>query len=163
MRRSWRTRITLLIVPLALAALLGALYSAVIGAGPPPPLSTPPPPVLPPQEKPKPLTFEEERQMRAKANQEGTGQSITVSGPETAGSRIHISRRTIQLPPDAFVNAYVVSILCPPDVSCPETPYYSIKRGNSSIGISARFGIIFSETIASGEEGAFDFLKETLR
>jgi hypothetical protein len=42
---------------------------------------------------------------------------------------------------------------------CPEAPYYVLRRGNSTVGVS-RSGTRFAEKIAPGEEGAFDFLAE---
>lgn len=55
-----------------------------------------------------------------------TTQLVYSSGPETAGSKIMVLGKEIQLPPDIYVNAYISSILCDPipDLHCPRTPIY---------------------------------------
>ena len=169
MARSLRIRISILSVALVLLALAGVLYTTAMASEPAPPspstppVATPPPPAhTPPSERP-PMTKEEEEQARAKAIQGARGQVIIVSGPATRGSIVRIAGLEIQLPSDAFVDRYVVDILCIAGRPCPEVPIYELKRGNSTLAVSAPSGAIVEEDTANGEEGAFDFLKEVLR
>ncbi|GEM_PF-5676105 len=62
----------------------------------------------------------------------------------------------------AFVEHLITSVSCLAGQTCPETPIYVIKRGNSSISVSVPTGTIIQEEIADGEEEIFDFLKEAL-
>lgn len=89
------------------------------------------------------------------------GYEVALSGPATKGSTIFIAGRKVQLPPDAYVESWIVSGFC--EGPCPELPLYVLKRGNSKISVSARSGTLGEEKVAPGEADAFDFLKEALR
>ncbi len=78
------------------------------------------------------------------------------------GSVLTIAGKRVQLPQDAFVDRYTISVLCVEHDACPQTPILQIKRGNSTIAVSAPSGTIVEERTAPGEERAFDFLKEVL-
>ena len=117
----------------------------------PPPIGTPWP-TMTPQEMEQAL--ERNRQMLASG--------VSSSGPHTAGSRITIGGKAIQLPPDAYVEGYVDSIFPLEGRSNPLTPIVGIRRGNSLISVSIPNGAIVYENIAPGEERTFDFLKAAL-
>jgi hypothetical protein len=115
--------------------------------GPPRQVPTPTPPPLSPEEpfgRPRP------------------GTTIYSSGPETRGTVIGVAGRLVQLPPDAYIANSVAFIQCY-EPGCPEAPYYVLRRGESSVGVSRRTGYVFGAEIAPGEEGAFDFLREATR
>jgi hypothetical protein len=100
------------------------------------------------------------RSVMATAEAEGS-RTVALSGPRTRGSTITIAGRRITLPPDAWVESYIVAGTCAGP--CPELPLYQIKRGNSIISVGIPTGRINGEQVALGEEGTFDFLKEALR
>lgn len=141
---------------------MGVLYTTVTASGHQPPDSPPPPPVYTPTVDRPPMSLEEERQRRKDEAQQVPGRTSVVAGPETSGSNITVAEIGVQLPANAFVNRYVVQVLCVAGLSCPQTPIYELKRGNSTISVSIPSGIILDEEIAPGEEGAFDFLKEVV-
>ena len=89
------------------------------------------------------------------------------TGPEGKGKQVRVAGIDVQLPPDAYVEYTIVDgFPCPPatqGVSCAEIPFYWLRRGNSRIGVEMKSGTMFREQIAPGEEGAFDFLKDTFR
>ncbi len=89
--------------------------------------------------------------------------SYSVSGPTTKGMTITIANKKIKLPDDAYIKHYATEGIVSPGKTGPETPLYVIARGNSIIVIPKGSGKIYSETIAPGEEGAFNFLKEALK
>ena len=183
MARSRRLQVYVLGVMLPLSALAGIVCAAAPSSGPPlpsattpsegldasaatpsqppspsagtPPDSTPAPPPFaerPPHlVQPPSLTPEEEIERRRK------------SGSQTTARRIHVAGRDVELPPDAFVDTYIITVLCVVGRPCPEAPYYVIRRGNSTIVVSRRSGTLRDEKIAPGEEGAFDFLKPALK
>lgn len=88
-------------------------------------------------------------------------------GLEAKGKPIRVAGIDVQLPPDAYVEYIIVDALpCPPSiegVNCPEVPFYKLRRGNSTIGVSIKSGTMFQEQVAPGEEGAFDFLREAFQ
>ena len=167
MALSWRMRVSILSVVLALVAIAGVLYTTAMASEPSPPspalppVATPAPPIHTPPPDRSPATQEEE-QTRAKTIQEARGQVIVVSGPDTRGSIVRIAGLEIELPQDAIVNRYVVDVFCVAGLPCPEVPIYELKRGNSTVAVSAPSGIIVEENTANGEESAFDFLREVL-
>lgn len=81
-----------------------------------------------------------------------------VSGPETAGKPIMVARKDVQLPSDAYVDQFLISIICKPGVPCPQTPVYVLRRGPSSIAVEAVTGRVVHREIAPGHDHAFDFL-----
>jgi len=68
-----------------------------------------------------------ERQQLAETLRQSTT-LVYVSGPETAGSKITVVGKEIQLPPDIYVKAYIEEVMCDPipDLHCPETPIYGL-------------------------------------
>ncbi|MGB3205175.1 MAG: hypothetical protein WBB28_09320 [Crinalium sp.] len=89
------------------------------------------------------------------------------TGPEGKGKPIKIAGIDVQLPPDAYVEYVIVDGTCIagaiPGVNCPEFPFYRLRRGNSTIGVSVNSGTMFQENLAPGEEEGFNFLKDTFR
>lgn len=83
---------------------------------------------------------------------------VWVSGPNTAGTTISIAGTEVQLPPDAYVESFIVNVSCYPGQTCPEVPYYILRRGSSTIAIVRRSGIVIQESLAAGEADAFRFL-----
>jgi hypothetical protein len=86
-----------------------------------------------------------------------------TTGPTTCGAEIAVGDWKVQLPPDAYIEHLIISVNCEVGQPCPETPYYSLRRGRSTVGVSIRSGARFGEEIAPGEEGAFDFLPKAAR
>jgi hypothetical protein len=86
------------------------------------------------------------------------GRITYASGTQTAGTRIRIDGRDVQLPPDAYVERFIQDGLCAPGRPCPEAPIYILRRGNSTISISMNSGKVNQESLAPGEASAFDFL-----
>ena len=122
-------------------------------------------------------TFEEWVQHRAEINRRYPGESSnTKLGPETAGSVLTVAGLQIQLPDDAYIHQIVNLVVClgesvvvvgeiaveETDLCPPQTPYYDLARGDSTVRVVEQTGRVFGETIAPGEEGAFNFLKEAL-
>jgi hypothetical protein len=152
-----------------LVVALGVSVAIVVAAPPPPSPSKPPPPqpgdfspAPPAIFGPKPATPEEERQLRAKIERESSGIGNIVAGPQTAGKTIILRGMPVKLPTDAHVERYILEVLCS-GPSCPETPAYVIRRGNSTFAVSEKSGVIIEEHTAPGEERVFDFLREALR
>jgi hypothetical protein len=85
-----------------------------------------------------------------------------TTGPTTCGAEIAVGGWKVQLPPDAYIEHLIISVNCVVGQPCPEAPYYSLRRGKSTVGVSIRSGARFGERIAPGEEGAFDFLGEAV-
>ncbi len=134
----------------------------LLGPQPPaPPGSFPTPPPHVPAKR-QPMTLEEEEQLRQKVGQEGRWIPVKVSGPETKGSTIYVGKTAIKLPPDAYVEHIIVHGECIINLPCPQFPLYIIRRGNSTGAISLGSRSIIAENIASGEAGAFNFLKDKL-
>lgn len=88
-----------------------------------------------------------------------SGNTKHVSGPETAGQSIIVASKGIQLPSDAYVDEFLISITCKPGVSCPQTPVYVLRRGPSTIAVEAVTGRVVHREIAPGQDHAFDFLE----
>jgi hypothetical protein len=153
-------------VAVAILVALG-IFSAVIASNSPsdpnnPPDTTPEPPEYQYQERPT-TTFEDEVQAREETRRNHPGQFIPASGPGTAGSKIYIAGKEVQLPADVIIKRFIVSGVCTAGQPCPETPIYELQRGNSIIGISALSGAIVEGFNVAAEDGAFDFLKEVLK
>jgi len=82
---------------------------------------------------------------------------------DTRGKPITVGAKTVQLPPDAYVEGITTNVLCVANRPCPETPFYTVRRGGSWINVAVRSGTILAEQTAPGEDHVFDFLKEALR
>ena len=119
------------------------------------------PPPGPPTAVPT-LAGETPEQYRQRLLREGGGKVYDIR-EETRGKPVTLGGKTVQLPPDAYVDGMVTHVLCGGSPEACETPFYNIRRGRSLINVTVRTGRILSEHIAPGEEGAFDFLKEALR
>lgn len=147
----------------------------------PPPGVTPPPfdppdtmrtPPIPRKEMPRPTTPEEFAAYNAQRQKEmesvglaGWSSITKASGPETKGTIINIpgkNNKKIKLPDDVYIDALISNISCASGTICPQTPIWVIIKGNSRISVDGN-GKIIRETIASGEEGAFDFLRRALQ
>jgi len=105
---------------------------------------------------------EEWLQKMLEENRNNGGFDIITVGPTTKGCNIAVAGKVIKLPDDAYVEARADCILCIAGFTCPQTPFYTIARGNSRLEVDYS-GKIWSEEIAQGDEGAFDFIKEALR
>jgi hypothetical protein len=104
---------------------------------------------------------EEWVQKMLEENRNNGGFDIITVGPTTKGCNISVAGKIIKLPDDAWVESRADRIECTMGYSCPKTPFYTIARGDSRIEVDYS-GKIWSEEIAQGNEGAFDFLKEAL-
>ena len=134
----------------------------------PTPTPTPPPKLTREQMQPT----QEERAKMSKALEDSYARSgkppdtsthYVISGPTTKGMTIPIAGKQIKLPDDAYVEHYVIVGTASPGKVPPPTPYFVIARSNSRVIVPTGSGKIYSETIAPGEEGAFNFLKEALK
>ena len=103
------------------------------------------------------IAMREETMKELKAN---GGYPISVRDTRA----IDVADKVIQLPPNAYVSAFILSALCKGGaINCPRAPLWVITRGGSTITLEKISGKIVSEKIAPGEEGAFDFIREALR
>lgn len=124
-----------------------------------------PPKELPPEVATRLL--EEARATRSAM--EAKAEVFTVAGPETMGSIIQAGDKKIQLPPDVYVEAYVVIAECM-EQPCPETPYYLLQYKDSPkdiLGVTVKSGAIV-ETFKAPEEQRrlherFAWLEEALK
>lgn len=82
---------------------------------------------------------------------------------ETQGKPIKLGNKTVQLPPDTYVEGVVTHVMCGGTPAQCETPFYNIRRGRSLINVTVHSGRILSDHPATGEEQAFEFLKRALR
>ena len=108
------------------------------------------------------LPGETREQYRQRLLQQGGGRIYDIRD-ETRGKRITLGGKSVQLPPDAYVDGIVTDSLCAGIRTDCEVPFYNIRRGSSLINVGERSGRVISEHLAPGEERAFDFLKEALR
>ncbi|MBI4287424.1 MAG: hypothetical protein HY671_03210 [Chloroflexi bacterium] len=103
------------------------------------------------------------------------GKPIRVSGYSAGGPELARDKgkpisgdlssgmsRTIELLPDAHIEYTVLDLICTPQKKCPRPPIIGLVRGNSRLALSTANGQVVLEEIASGEKGAFDFLKKEL-
>lgn len=138
------------------------LTDSMVPQGKPPNGSTPPPPNIPSSDQRLPLTFEEEEQLKQRILQRSQVISIKASGPETKGSVFYAGNKKVQLPPDAYIEHYISFGSWVADYPCPEFPEYVIRRGNSRAWVAKPSGTIVKVTLAPGEEGTFNFLRNAL-
>lgn len=135
----------------------------VVGAGPPG-LPTPTPGSVAPGSNhdglAKATTREEADRLLATAYAEG--RITTTRGTTTAGTTVEIANRQIKLPSDAFIAERSFGSSCKDPDYCPASPAYKLSRWNSTIWVGSD-GLVFGETLAKGEENAFDFLVVALR
>jgi hypothetical protein len=92
----------------------------------------------------------------------------------TRGQKLTIGARSVQLPPDAYVEAIMDHVTCVDDTGpygitptpnwrCPEVPAYEIVRGMARLSIGIRTGRINSEQVPPDQPDAFRFVKVGLR
>ena len=88
--------------------------------------------------------------------------SVFPRGPYSVGSRVSLGNRSIQLPNDVYVDAVVNSGLCVVGQPCSQGRVYVLRHGESVVTVEERTGRILYEQLATGDEGAFDFLRQAL-
>lgn len=155
-----------------LKALLGFVVLATVASAAVYAATVPPPPPddAPTQEPPlpvpaKPLTFDEEVQLKQSLNQQHRmdGSEVVLRGTSTKGKVIEIAGKPVRLPDDAQLDGLIISVDCVPGQVCPETPLYVITRRNSRIFVSVPTGTAYDKSVAPGEDSAFDFLKGVIK
>ncbi len=138
------------------------------------PACPPPVPTLPPEAsrptvcraEPSAKLYDPYRQASPIAGTSGapTRQSYALTpGTQTRGAMIHVAGRAVQLPPDAYVDAYEPYVQCTAGQPCPDVPIYELRRGAASLRVEAQSGAVIEEDIVPADTGAFDFLREALR
>ena len=129
-------------VPVFLIVAVIALAAGTAAGGsdstPPPPESRPsPPPNIPePRSTQDGLSSEERNEIKAR-------RGTPSWGSHTAGTVIEIAGRQVQLPTDVYVEGIVDHVLCVEGESCPNTPIYGLRRGDSRVGIGSTPGSSF--------------------
>lgn len=93
---------------------------------------------------PDPILADAIRKQAALTDEELQKLVETVAGPETVGAVINIVGKEIQLPPNVYVEAYVVDHFCPIDAKCLEAPSFALanKDTGARIAVSAASGEI---------------------
>lgn len=93
---------------------------------------------------PDPILIDAMRKQTALTEEELLKSAVTIAGPETAGTIITIAGKEILLPPNVYVEAYVVDHLCPVDAKCLEAPAYALANIDTGerIALSAVSGEI---------------------
>ncbi|CAM4428802.1 hypothetical protein L1N85_26875 [Paenibacillus alkaliterrae] len=83
------------------------------------------------------------------------------AGEKTKGSAITIAGRSVKLPGDAFVKAYVVDDerLELSEETATNLPFYAIQRGNSTIMIAEHTGVVVNLVLDEADKKPFEFLK----
>ena len=148
-------------VPVFLIVAVIALAAGTAAGGsdstPPPPESRPsPPPNIPePRSTQDGLSSEERNEIKARRGTPSWGSHI-------AGTVIEIAGRQVQLPTDVYVEGIVDHVLCVEGESCPNTPIYGLRRGDSRVGIEEHTGQ-FVPGSSDSDLAAFDFIQEALR
>ena len=77
---------------------------------------------------PDPVLVDAMRRQTALPEEELQKLVETVAGPETAGTTITIAGKEIQLPPNVYVEAYVVDHLCPIGAKCLPAPAFALAN-----------------------------------
>ena len=151
------------VIPVLLAAALIALAAGAasgnFGSTPLPPKSTPSPPTHIPEPRSTQDTVTDEERDEVKRRRAYSSQEW---GPHTAGTVIEIAGRQVQLPTDVYVEGIVDHVLCVEGESCPNTPIYGLRRGDSRVGIEEHTGQ-FVPGSSDSDLAAFDFIQEALR
>jgi len=156
-----KTFLVLVVTLIIVSAIAGLTVSALAGGSPATsvqPSMTPPPPPPPPFSG-MPGAVPPPTQSDVKEN----GVEVLLAGPQTSGAEITIAGKTIKLPEDAQLGGLVVDVLALQGVTNPmvdHLPLIIIQRGSSEVYVGLNDGIFVYGVLASGEEGAFDFLKE---
>jgi hypothetical protein len=86
-------------------------------------------------------------------------------GQELAGQELGEVGKPVQLPQDAYVSGggRVDYDTPPAPGEVRDLDLATIRRGRSEIRVGLQTGKLFGETLAPGEEHAFDFLRAALR
>ncbi|HLN61472.1 MAG TPA: hypothetical protein VK464_07920 [Symbiobacteriaceae bacterium] len=113
-----------------------------------------------PEGLPAPAALTAEQKTAMQQELEAQGKIKYLSGPMTRGQKVEFGGHTVQLPADAYVKQFIVSVDCDPARPCiDDVPYLVIERGQSTIYVSAKAGKVLREKLAPGQERAFDFLQ----
>lgn len=151
------------VASLAAGAVLAAQTTTVVLVGPPGPWTGTPRPLSTPAPVPPSRDWQEEVSRREALPGNPYGNTASVSGELTRGSSITVRGVTVRLPADAYVQARVEAVLCSPGQPCPETPFYVLRRGPSTITVAVNSGAILREETSPGDDVAFQFLKKALQ
>jgi hypothetical protein len=144
-----------LVTSFVLAGVLGAWQVVSLGA---PLLGQPKAPA--PASMPAPVEMTAEQKLGLQAKLEAEGAVRYLSGPNTKGQQVEMAGRMVQLPADAYVKRFIVSVDCDPANYCPtELPFMIIERGQSTMWVAVASGKVLQEKLAPGEARAFDFLQ----
>lgn len=82
-----------------------------------------------------------------------------MTGPETAGQVIRVAGKDVQLPPDVYVDQFVISVSCMAEAPCPQAPIYVLRRGPSTIAVEVVTGrVVDRRTDPGHDEQDFGFL-----
>lgn len=96
---------------------------------------------------------------------ERNGKIKYLSGEKTKGGVISINNQKIKLPDDTFVAAYVVDDegLSHDEETQKHLPFYTLKRGNSTIMIAESTGIIVNYIGDKNDINPFGFLGSSIK
>lgn len=94
---------------------------------------TPAPPAVTPGVTEPHMTLEDKLEHEEELREQG--RIIPARGPETAGTDITISGKTVQLPDDAYIRSYVAAATCASDRICPPRPWIIIRRGEQNVTV----------------------------
>lgn len=157
-----KTLLVLAVTLIIVSAITGLTVTALAGGSPATsvqPSMTPPPPPPPPFSG-MPGAVPPPTQSDVKEN----GVEVLLAGPQTSGAEITIAGKTIKLPEDAQLGGLVVDVLAVQGATDPmadHLPLIIIQRGSSTVYVGLNDGVFVYGSLAPGEEGAFDFLKES--
>lgn len=97
-----------------------------------------------------------EKELHAQArNQDENGIFIPLTGQETKGKTVALGNRHVELPDDAYVKRYAVTVSCSGTDDCVEEPIVVLVRGNAEAWVGKKSGRILR---SHGDIKAFDFV-----
>jgi len=117
---------------------------------------------------PDPALVEAMRKQTALTDEELQKLIVTIAGPETAGSTITIADKEVKLPPNVYVEAYVVDHLCPVGAKCLEAPAFALANIETGerVAVSAVTGEVgdpgLSEEDLSRSRSSFRWLVDAM-
>jgi hypothetical protein len=96
---------------------------------------------------------------------EKNGHVKHYAGEKTKGSSITIAGKSIKLPDDAYVKAYVVDDdrLERSEDTTDHLPFYAIQHGNSTIMIAEKTGYVVNLVLDDADIKPFHFLKGEIK
>lgn len=96
---------------------------------------------------------------------EQNGRMKHVAGETTRGSSVVLAGRTIQLPDDVFVKAYVVNDdgLGQHVETAQHLPFYALQRGHSTIMVAEHTGFVVNLVLDEADDKPFDFLRGDIK